>query len=195
MAPSNIMVFTSPGIPRVSIGTNAPPVTALLEVSLAQTPSSWPWPKRSGFFARLFASPYAKNDAIVAPVPGRIPIKVPIAAERNTRNHFRGNCLTASNQSALILCTVPVSCPCPARRNASAVQNNPMVAGTSGIPMRISVMPKVNLGAGATGSNPIVDMRRPSPAAMMPFTTDLLVRAITTATAKKVRAKYSGPAK
>lgn len=41
-------VTASPGIPSASIGTSAPPVTALLAVSAAATPSGAPLPNPAG---------------------------------------------------------------------------------------------------------------------------------------------------
>jgi len=55
-APMIIAVTASPGIPRVSIGINAPPIAALFAVSGAIIPSLAPLPKgTSGFLVVRFA--------------------------------------------------------------------------------------------------------------------------------------------
>ena len=55
-APIITAVLPSPGIPRLSIGTMAPPLTELFAVSDAINPEGSPFPKSSGFLARRFAS-------------------------------------------------------------------------------------------------------------------------------------------
>ena len=45
----------SPGMPRASVGTIAPPATALLEDSAATRPSGSPFPKFSPFLERRLA--------------------------------------------------------------------------------------------------------------------------------------------
>ena len=55
--PSRIAVVSLPGIPRVNVGTIAPPLEALLAASDAATPSSIPVPNSSGRFEERTASP------------------------------------------------------------------------------------------------------------------------------------------
>ena len=54
--PSRIAVTASPGMPSVSSGIMAPPMPALLAVSLATTPSMVPLPNLSGVFERFLAT-------------------------------------------------------------------------------------------------------------------------------------------
>ena len=48
--PMKMAVTALPGMPSVSAGISEPPVTALLAVSGAATPSCEPWPNSSGCF-------------------------------------------------------------------------------------------------------------------------------------------------
>jgi hypothetical protein len=56
-AASRIAVVPLPGMPRVSSGTSAPPVSALLAPSGAATPSMAPWPNSSGCLETAFSMP------------------------------------------------------------------------------------------------------------------------------------------
>lgn len=77
-APKIMAEVAEPGIPNASNGTNEPPTAALLALSGAIIPSSWPLPNKSFCFEDLLASPYPIKDAMAPPVPGRMPIMVPI---------------------------------------------------------------------------------------------------------------------
>ena len=78
-APSKIAVVPDPGIPKVKRGTNDPVQAALFAVSGAASPFIDPLP--NSFFscsgAILRSTAYPKNEAIVAPAPGKTPIKNP----------------------------------------------------------------------------------------------------------------------
>ena len=78
-APNKIAVVPDPGIPSVSKGTKDPVQAALLAVSGAAKPLIEPFPNSFCSFseARLRSTAYPKNDAIVAPAPGKTPIKNP----------------------------------------------------------------------------------------------------------------------
>ena len=78
-------------MPKVSIGINAPPDTALFALSDAPTPSLKPVPNNSGCFDARFASLYPKNAAILPPAPGTIPTMIPMIEERR---YVRGVILT-----------------------------------------------------------------------------------------------------
>ena len=54
-APMSTAVVESPGMPRLSRGTRAPPVRPLLEVSEAIRPSGTPVPSSSGCLDQLLA--------------------------------------------------------------------------------------------------------------------------------------------
>ena len=56
IAASMIAAELLPGMPKVSSGIIAVPVTTLLAVSGAAIPSSEPWPNSSGVFDQRFAS-------------------------------------------------------------------------------------------------------------------------------------------
>ena len=62
-------------------GTSEPPMTALFEVSEAIIPSIIPVPNFSGCFERDFSAVYANNPAVLPPMPGNIPITMPIIEE------------------------------------------------------------------------------------------------------------------
>ena len=76
-APNRIAVVPEPGIPSVSRGTKEPVQAALLAVSGAAKPLTEPLPNSFCSFsgARLRSTAYPKNDAIVAPAPGKTPSK------------------------------------------------------------------------------------------------------------------------
>ena len=75
-----IAVTASPGTAKVSIGIKAPPMQALLLLSLATIPSTAPSPKGwEGFLTIFSAVEYAMKEATGPPAPGRAPIKVPMA--------------------------------------------------------------------------------------------------------------------
>src|SRR4030042_2344722 len=77
-----IAVVLLPGSPSESRMVMEPPVEALFAHSEAISPSMAPWPNFSGSFDVLAASPYARNEAIVAPAPGSAPTIVPMIGER-----------------------------------------------------------------------------------------------------------------
>ena len=81
----------------------------------------------------------------------------------------------------------------PAIRKASAVQNNPIVAGMGGMPISRSWMPNVKRGNGEIGSMPTVESSTPNAIPMMPLRRESLASAMVTASANTVREKYSGP--
>ena len=94
--PSSIAVAMSPGMPRVSRGTIAPPTEALFAVSVATTPSMIPVPNFSGYLEWLLAELYARRFEVDPPRPGRIPMPRPISALRKkltscSLNSFRVN--------------------------------------------------------------------------------------------------------
>ena len=68
-------------MPMHSSGTSEPPITALFEVSEAITPSIIPVPNFSGCFERDFSAVYANNPAVDPPMPGKIPITIPMIDE------------------------------------------------------------------------------------------------------------------
>src|SRR5699024_11570292 len=80
-APSNTAVAADPGIPKVSKGTIAPAVAALLELSGAIRPGIWPFPNFSGSLESFFSVVYVKKEAIVAPAPGKSPETTPITED------------------------------------------------------------------------------------------------------------------
>src|ERR671918_2086560 len=70
-------VLADPGIPSVRSGMNAPAVAELLADSGAATPSTAPFPNRSGRLEKRLATAYEMNDATVDPAPGNAPMKNP----------------------------------------------------------------------------------------------------------------------
>ncbi len=71
-------VVPLPGMPSVSSGTSAPPVSELFAPSGAATPSITPVPKPRGCFDTAFSMPYDRNEAIVEPAPGSTPTRNPM---------------------------------------------------------------------------------------------------------------------
>jgi hypothetical protein len=69
-----IAVVDEPGMPSVSIGIMLPTAAALLADSGAATPRMSPLPNVEGSLARRFSRPYERNEAIVAPAAGRMPM-------------------------------------------------------------------------------------------------------------------------
>ena len=55
--PSSMAVVGDPGMPNVIIGSIDPVDAALFAASGAATPDTFPLPKLSGFFEKVFASP------------------------------------------------------------------------------------------------------------------------------------------
>ena len=78
-APKRIAVVPEPGIPRVKSGTKDPVHAALLAVSGAAKPFIDPFQNSfcSSFEAILRSTAYPRKLAIVAPAPGKTPIKNP----------------------------------------------------------------------------------------------------------------------
>ena len=105
-APIRTAVAASPGIPRLKAGINAPPVTALLATSGANTPSRQPVPGISSLPLLRLQIPDAAfrliNTAIEAPVPGIAPISVPIPREDRIIFHMEAIFLKGGN-------TLPIS--------------------------------------------------------------------------------------
>ena len=87
-APRRTAPITLPGIPSEINGIKAPPTVALLAASEAMIPSSLPFPNLSGFLDALLAAIYAARDPMLAPIPGRMPIKVPITDDRMRLKRF-----------------------------------------------------------------------------------------------------------
>jgi hypothetical protein len=79
-------------MPRLKAGISAPPVTALLATSGANTPSRHPVPGMSSFPLLcshiLEAALRLMNTAILAPVPGMAPIRVPIPRDEKMIFHM-----------------------------------------------------------------------------------------------------------
>src|SRR5690625_7589879 len=65
-------------MPSVNIGIRLEPHTALLADSAAAIPSTEPLPYFCGSLVVRRASPYAIKAAVLAPKPGKAPIKVPM---------------------------------------------------------------------------------------------------------------------
>ena len=67
----------------------APAEAALLADSGPATPSMAPWPNSSGCRETFFSTVYERNEAIVAPAPGRIPMKKPSTLPRSIAQRER----------------------------------------------------------------------------------------------------------
>ena len=80
--PRSIAVTVSPGMPSTSRGIMAPPMEALLDASEATTPSMIPVPNFSGSLLLCRATLYAMMLEVPPPIPGRMPIPIPISEER-----------------------------------------------------------------------------------------------------------------
>src|SRR5581483_12513471 len=66
-AANKMAVVPDPGMPSVSSGTSAPPVSELLAPSGAATPSMTPVPNCSRRRENAFSTPYEMNEAMVDP--------------------------------------------------------------------------------------------------------------------------------
>src|SRR5699024_6826006 len=80
-APIKIAVTESPGIPKVSIVVKAPPMTPLLDVALADSPSKDPFPYSCLFFENFFVCSQLTIEAISPPAPGIAPINTEVREE------------------------------------------------------------------------------------------------------------------
>src|SRR5688572_6455825 len=67
-----------PGTPSAIIGRSEPTPAAFADACGATMPIGSPRPKFSLFFEYWRATPYERNDAGVAPVPGSTPIQKPM---------------------------------------------------------------------------------------------------------------------
>src|SRR3989304_4877496 len=65
------------GTPGASSGTKAPEGAELFAVSGPATPSTAPWPNRSGCFERRRSSAYETKEEMMWAEPGMIPIRKP----------------------------------------------------------------------------------------------------------------------
>ena len=75
-------VAPDPGMPMVSSGIMAPPTEAVAAACGATMPSGMPVPislRRRPYCA---STPYERNEAMVAPAPGTMPIRMPRIDER-----------------------------------------------------------------------------------------------------------------
>ena len=82
-APNMTAVDPEPGIPSVSSGMNEPEQAALLAASVAARPRTAPLPNVSGSRWTFFSAAYDIKEAMVAPAPGKTPIKKPIKEPRS----------------------------------------------------------------------------------------------------------------
>ena len=85
-APNSKAIPALPGMPKASVGSNAPPSLELFAASGAITPSIHPLPNISGCFDVCLAWPYAIKVATAPPAAGIIPIITPRMDERKN-NH------------------------------------------------------------------------------------------------------------
>ena len=142
--PSNTAAVGEPGIPKDSIGNNAAVPAACAAVSGATIPSILPVPKLSPSLDTRFATPYAINEAGVAP-PGVIPIQQPIKQLRNEVAQYFGNCFQVSQTTlARIFAAAPLNAkPSSIESRISPIPNKPITAIKKSKPRINSGLPKV----------------------------------------------------
>ena len=173
-APNRIAVVPDPGIPSVRSGTNEPVHAALLAVSGAARPLIDPLPNSScsSLVAMLRSTAYPKKLAIVAPAPGRTPMKKPCSDWRA----MTGAIARASVRVMRISLILPdaVSLISRGRRtknNASGKANIAIANVMNPNPDCRSMMPMVKRGILNKAPSPTVAMIRPSAVIITAFAT------------------------
>jgi len=132
-------------MPRLIVGMKLVCVEALVAASGPAMPSMAPRPKRRGSFATFFSVAYEMNDAMVGPVPGRMPNAAPMAVPRTSAPR---DCLMspASGRMDFMLIFADVTLlSLPIRLmffRKSATPNRPMASATICRPSDSSRMPK-----------------------------------------------------
>ena len=194
-APTSTAVVLSPGMPRESSGMSAPPVSPLLEASLATSPSTHPVPYFSGRLEKFFACEYESRDAALPPTPGRIPTKVPMNADRNrlTTCPLKSENLkprTSRERSAPMASSrIPPSASCKICTRAK----RPMSTGSSWKPLRRSTERKSGtMRILLLSANwPIREKKTPRNPAKTPVTMFPLERAAMIESAKRMIRNFS----
>ncbi len=95
------------------------------------TPSSAPWPNRSGVFEIRRSNAYAMNVVIVGPVPGIAPNSVPISVPRSIgKNACFSSALLGRMSRRRTLVSVPTKCIRLTLRRKSATPKRPSANAT-----------------------------------------------------------------
>ena len=173
------------------------PETALFADSEAAIPSKDPLPKFSGFLELLFASPYARNAAIVDPSPGIAPIKVPKPEDLIIVGKVDLNSKNVTTLSIFCFEKIKVLdanffTGCSICLSASDTAKVPINIGIKPIPSSNSKYSKVNLGVAVIGSRPIIPIIIPKNTENKPFHTEFPVRELMHKRENPVNRVYSG---
>ncbi len=145
--PKRIAVTESPGKPRVSMVVRAPPITPLLAVQVAASPSMEPFPYSWGFLESRRVWSQQMMEAISPPAPGMAPITALTAAEKRAAGPIRANsCRVGSWRPIRGMMRVCSSRLLRIWSKTSPTPKRPIMTGIKEIPSRSSKRPKVNRG-------------------------------------------------
>src|SRR6185312_9393526 len=193
-AASSTAVVPEPGIPSVSSGTSAPPVSELFAPSGAATPSTAPLPNSSGRRDTAFSTPYEMNEAMVEPAPGRTPIRNPSTepCTNAKRQSFRSWSVGSRLRRPFGTGREPLSPRPSMHASTSPSANTPMATTTKSMPERSSSCPKVKREVVLKGSVPMPEIQSPTSIASSALSIERPASSTTIARPSAMSEKYSG---
>src|SRR6266850_5546114 len=193
-AASSTAVVPEPGIPSVSKGTRAPPVSELFAPSGAATPSTAPLPNSCGRRDTAFSTPYEMNDAMVEPAPGSTPIRKPSTEPltKAKRQSFRSCRVGSRLRRPLGTGSAWPSARPSMQASTSASANTPIATTTKSTPESSSRRPKVKREVVLKGSVPMPAIHSPTSIASSALSIERPASSTTIARPNAMREKYSG---
>ena len=170
--PRRTALVEEPGMPNESRGPKEPTAAALLAASDTATPVISPVPSLAPFFPIFFSKIYARKEPVVAPAPGRKPMRFP-------RMELRMEVGSISFSSALVSMLSLMDRGLISPISTSSLEtiisstwlkpNIPITNGTKEMPPIRLRFPKLYLATPEAPSMPMVESITPIAAATMPL--------------------------